>query len=146
MNTSAYRSANAYKSVGIETGVLAANPHQLVAMLFEGALHAVATASLQMKASNISGKGESISKAINIIDNGLRASLDKKVGGEIAENLDSLYDYLSRQLLTANLKNKPEILEEVHGLLSDLKGSWDSIGTAPTVAAETSAAVINFKV
>jgi flagellar protein FliS len=146
MNTSAHRSANAYKSVGIETSVLAANPHQLVAMLFEGALHAVATASLQMKAGNVSGKGESISKAINIIDNGLRASLDKKLGGEIAENLDSLYDYLSRQLLMANLKNKPEILEEVHGLISDLKGSWDGIGTAPTVVTETSAAVINFKV
>jgi flagellar protein FliS len=147
MYTSAQRSANTYKSVGIETGVLAANPHQLVAMLFEGALHAVAAASLQMKAGNISGKGESISKAINIIDNGLRASLDKKLGGEIAENLDSLYDYLSRQLLVANMKNKPEILEEVHKLISDLKNSWDGIGTPSTAATEaSSAAVINFKV
>lgn len=146
MHISAHRNANTYKSVGIETGVLAASPHQLVTMLFEGVMHAVATASLQMKAGNISGKGESISRAINIIDNGLRASLDKKLGGEIAENLDSLYDYLSRQLLQANLKNKPEILEEVHALISDLKSSWDRIGAAPTAPAETSVAVINFKV
>lgn len=146
MNKTTQRSANTYKSVGIETGVLAASPHQLIAMLFDGALQAIAAASLQMKAGNIAGKGESISRAINIIDIGLRASLDKKLGGEIAENLDSLYDYLSRQLLLANMKNKPEKLEEAHRLLSDLKSGWDRIGTSQTAVKESSSAVINFKV
>lgn len=144
MYTLAQRNANAYTSVGIETGVIAASPHQLVAMLYEGALLAVLTASQQMKAGNISGKGQSISKAINIIDNGLRASLDKQLGGAVAENLESLYDYLSRRLLMANLKNEPEILDEVNGLLLDLKSSWDAIGSAPTPTAE-SATIINFK-
>ncbi|WP_020565685.1 flagellar export chaperone FliS [Methylosarcina fibrata] len=146
MNKTAQRRANTYKSVGIETGVLTASPHQLIAMLFDGALQAVAAASLQMKAGNISGKGESISRAINIIDSGLRASLDKKLGGEIAENLDALYDYLCRRLLLANMKNNPEMLEEAHRLLSGLKSGWDHIGTLQAAVKETSAAVINFKV
>ena len=122
------RGANAYASVGIETGVVAASPHKLIVMLFDGALVAVTTALAHMKASNIAAKGQSISKAIMIIDNGLRASLDKKVGGEIALSLDSLYEYMSNRLLIANLKNQPEVLEEVHRLLSDLKGAWVEIG------------------
>ena len=122
------RGANAYASVSIETGVAAASPHKLIVMLFDGALVSVTTALSHMKASNIAAKGAAISKAIMIIDNGLRASLDKKVGGEIAASLDSLYEYMSNRLLIANLKNQPEILEEVHALLSDLKSAWVEIG------------------
>ena len=73
-------------------------------------------------------KGSAISKAISIIDNGLRASLDKEAGGEIAANLDALYDYMSRRLLHANLKNDVTIIDEVHGLLADLRGAWVEIG------------------
>lgn len=120
--------AKAYTQVGLETGVVAASPHKLIVMLFEGALVAVSTAMEQMKAGNIAGKGKSISKAINIIDNGLRASLNKEAGGEIGRNLDALYEYMSGRLLLANLQNNPEILAEVHRLLTDLKGAWDAIG------------------
>jgi len=120
--------ANAYAKVGVETGVLAASPHKLIVMLFEGAMIAVVTAIQQMKNGDIPGKGKSISKAIMIIDNGLRASLDKKVGGEIAISLDALYEYMSHRLLLANLNNEPEMLEEVHRLLSELKSAWDAIG------------------
>ncbi len=123
------RGANAYANVGIETGVAAATPHKLIVMLFDGALVAVTTALAHMQAKNIAAKGQAISKAIMIIDSGLRASLDKKVGGQIAVSLDSLYEYMSNRLLIANLKNQPEILEEVHKLLSDLKGAWVEIGT-----------------
>jgi flagellar protein FliS len=122
------RGANAYANVSIETGVTSASPHKLIVMLFDGALVAVATAEQQMKEGNIQAKGKSISKAISIIDNGLRASLDKKVGGQIAESLDALYAYMSSRLLVANLKNQPEILQEVHTLLMDLKSAWDAIG------------------
>ena len=101
-------------------------------MLFEGAMVAVSTALQYMKAGNIPGKGQSISKAIMIIDGGLRASLDKKQGGEIAMNLDSLYEYMSNRLLVANLKNQPEILEEVYRLLKDLSEACDAIGDAKT--------------
>jgi flagellar protein FliS len=128
--------ANAYASVGIETDVALASPHKLIVMLFDGALAAVTSAELFMKAGNIPAKGKSISKAIMIIDSGLRASLDKKVGGAIAESLDALYEYMSNRLLIANLNNQPELLREVHGLLMELKTAWDAIGG--TVAATTS--------
>ena len=126
--------ANAYANVGVETGVIAASPHKLVIMLFDGALMAVTNAVQLIKIGNIAGKGQSISKAISIIDTGLRASLDKNVGGAIAINLDALYAYMSSRLLTANLNNDPAILQEVHGLLMELKTAWDAIGQQAAVA------------
>jgi flagellar protein FliS len=129
------RGANSYAKVGLETGVVASSPHQLIVMLFEGALVAVRAGHAHMKAGEIQKKGMAISKAILIIENGLRASLDKKAGGQIAESLDSLYDYMGRRLLMANVSNQPEILEEVQTLLLDLKGAWDAIGAAAKPAA-----------
>ncbi|MES2534925.1 MAG: flagellar export chaperone FliS [Pseudomonadota bacterium] len=123
--------ANAYARVGIETGVAAASPHQLIVMLFEGALVAVSSALQGMRAGDIQHRGQSISRAISIIDNGLRASLDKEAGGDIAHSLDALYDYMNRRLLMANLKNQPDMLEEVYRLLSELKSAWDGIGAPP---------------
>jgi flagellar protein FliS len=124
---------NAYAKVSIETGVNAASPHKLIVMLFDGALTAVAAATRHMQAGHIAQKGEAISKAILIIDSGLRASLDKKAGGEIAEGLDALYEYMGTRLLEANLKNAPEILAEVQRLLGDLRGAWLAIEAAPAV-------------
>jgi flagellar protein FliS len=126
------RGVNAYANVGLETGVGAASPHQLVVMLFDGALVSVLSAQTHMKAGNIAAKGAAISKAITIIDNGLRAALDHKAGGEIAANLDALYDYMGRRLLQANLDNDGAILEEVRKLLADLRETWNAIG--PQVA------------
>jgi flagellar protein FliS len=122
---------NAYAKVGMETGVLAASPHKLIVMLYDGALQALNNGLLNMKAGRIAEKGKSISHAITIIDGGLRASLDKNVGGEIAESLDSLYEYMSSRLLMANLKNDPAIIEEVQRLLMDLRDTWNAIGMAP---------------
>jgi flagellar protein FliS len=119
----------------METGVVAASPHKLIVMLFDGAIMAVRQAIVQMKAGELEAKGTSISKALAIIGSGLRDSLDKKAGGEIAENLDALYDYMSRQLLAAHQQNKPEMLAEVVQLLQDLRASWEAIGTAATQAA-----------
>lgn len=133
------KGANAYAKVGIETGVVAASPHGLITMLFDGAIIAIGTGLQEMKAGNVAAKGKAISKAITIIDSGLRASLDKNAGGEIAANLDGLYEYLSARLLTANLKNQPEILEEVLTLLKDLKGAWDAIGSTPGSAPQPQA-------
>jgi flagellar protein FliS len=126
--------ATAYANVGMETGVVAASPHKLIVMLFDGALAAVSSGLQFMQAGNVAEKGKAISKAISIIDGGLRASLDKKAGGEIAQNLDALYEYMTHRLLQANLNNRPEMLNEVHGLLKDLKQSWESIGEVPAPA------------
>ena len=120
---------NAYAKVGIETGVISASPHKLIVMLFDGALVSVNAAIMHMKAGDIPAKGAAISKAIMIIDSGLRASLDKKAGGDIAEGLDALYEYMGSRLLQANLKNQVDILEEVQRLLGELRGAWNAIGT-----------------
>lgn len=130
---------NAYAKVGIETGVNAASPHKLIVMLYDGALVSIATAINHMKAGNISAKGAAISKAIMIIDSGLRASLDKKVGGEIAQGLDALYEYMGARLLQANLKNEVETLEEVQRLLQDLRGAWNAIADTPAAKAAAAA-------
>lgn len=129
--------ANAYANVGLETGIAAASPHKLIVMLYDGALVALLSAKANIATNNIAAKGIAISKAINIIDNGLRASLDKEAGGEIAANLDALYDYMSRTLLHANLKSDVPAIDEVHRLLSELREAWVTIGdkTSPPAAA-----------
>ena len=119
--------ANAYAKIGIETGVISASPHKLIVMLFDGAIIAISNAQQHMQAGHIAAKGQSISKAIAIIENGLRASLDKKAGGEIAVSLDLLYEYMNNRLILANLNNQSESLTEVQNLLRDLKASWEAI-------------------
>lgn len=121
----------AYAKVGIETGVTSASPHKLIVMLFDGAIVSVTSALMHMKAGNVADKGAAISKAIMIIDSGLRAALDKKAGGEIAQGLDALYEYMGARLLEANLKNNQAHLEEVQRLLTDLRGAWNAIGDTP---------------
>jgi flagellar secretion chaperone FliS len=128
--------AKAYATVGVETGVVAASPHKLVVMLFDGALVAISSAIQHMQSGDIPRKGEAISKAIMIIESGLRASLDKKVGGEVALNLDALYEYMSSRLVIANLKNQPNVLEEVYQLLKGLKDAWESIAPTSGAAAQ----------
>jgi flagellar protein FliS len=102
-------------------------------------LLAIANAKNGMQRNDIQAKGNAISKAIAIIDEGLNASLDKKVGGELAQNLSSLYDYMSMRLIAANLKNDAAALDEVARLLNELKEAWDSI--RPTNTASAPAAV-----
>lgn len=125
------RGVNAYAKVGLETGIVSASPHKLIVMLYDGALVAVLSAQMHMKSGNVPEKGKAISRAIQIIDNGLRASLDKQVGGEIAENLDALYEYMGARLLAANLNNDITVLEEVQRLLTDLRETWNAIGSTP---------------
>ena len=132
--------ANAYAKVGVETGVMAADPHKLIVMLFEGAETALRLARQQMADGDVPAKGRSISKAINIIDNGLRASLDKKAGGEIAANLEALYEYMVERLLHANLNNSSDMLQEVLSLLGELRSAWESIAPGNPAKAETAPA------
>jgi flagellar protein FliS len=134
------RGVNAYANVGLETGIASASPHKLIVMLYDGALVALLSAKANIAAKNIAAKGSAISKAITIIDNGLRASLDKEAGGEIAANLDALYDYMSRRLLHANLKNDVPAIDEVHGLLADLREAWVAIGEKVDQTAAAAAA------
>ena len=120
--------AKAYASVGLETGVVAASPHQLITMLFDGALAAILKAKTHMEQQQVAEKGEALSKAIMIIDSGLRAGLNLEQGGELASQLDALYSYMVTRLMEANLQNNILTLREVYQLLTDLKSSWVSIG------------------
>ncbi len=120
------KGASQYKQVGAQTGVESASPHRLIQMLLEGALEKINLANGYMQRGEIALKGTHISWAISIID-GLRMSLDKESGGEIADNLDALYDYMGRRLVEANLKSDPVILKEVTGLLLEIKYAWDAI-------------------
>ena len=117
----------AYAKIGVESGVSTADPHKLISMLYQGALLAIANAKNGMMRKDVAAKGTAISKAAMIIDDGLNASLDKNVGGELALNLSSLYDYMVARLLDANLNNDMAALDEVTRLLNDLKSAWDSI-------------------
>ena len=76
-----------------------------------------------MEQGDIPGKA-ALSKAINIITNGLRAGLNHEAGGEIAANLDDLYDYMTRRLLQANLHNDIDAIEEVERLLTNIADAW----------------------
>ncbi|TAJ83566.1 MAG: flagellar export chaperone FliS [Gallionellaceae bacterium] len=125
MNTSA--AVKAYTNVEIESKAHSSDPHKLILMLYQGALLSVAAAKNQMLRKEIAAKGHSISQAISIINEGLKASLDLNVGGPLAKNLSDLYDYMCQRLFQANLKNDPAILDEVSALLIDLRGAWESI-------------------
>lgn len=126
-----------YQKVGISSGLENATPHRLVKMLLDGALDKIATAKGALEHNEIARKGEYIGWAISILG-GLRASLDLDAGGEIAANLDALYEYMSRRLAEANLDNDPAILDEVQSLLNEIKSAWDAI--PQTVQSEFSAA------
>ncbi|MGQ5522544.1 flagellar export chaperone FliS [Chitinimonas sp. PSY-7] len=128
---------NAYGQSSIEQDVEHASPHKLICLLYEGAIKALFMAKMHMQNHEIGPKGMAISKAIAIIEEGLRNSLDPEKNGELAANLDTLYDYMSRRLLEANLRNDVDALDEVQLLLSQLKESWESIEkTAETSKAE----------
>jgi flagellar protein FliS len=117
----------AYSNIAIESKAHSSDPHKLILMLYQGALLSIASAKNQMLRKEVSAKGKSISQAISIINDGLKASLDVKVGGELAVNLSDLYSYMIQRLLQANMKNDTAILDEVSTLLLELRGAWESI-------------------
>lgn len=108
-------------------------------MLFEGASEALIKAKLHIKHNEIAQKGEVLSKAIMIIDHGLKASLDMHAGGELAQHLLALYDYMTNRLLIANLKNDIEIIDEVNRLLGELYGAWKVLEKSPDINAKSKA-------
>lgn len=118
---------NQYRQVDVRAGIdEATSPHRLIGMLLDGALEKINTARGHMARGETAAKGRHISWAISIIE-GLRASLDPVGGGEIAANLEALYDYMSRQLLHANLRNDGATLEDVARLLGEIRQAWEAI-------------------
>lgn len=126
-------SADAYRQVGVETEVQTADPHRLILLLLDGAMAALSEAVLHIESNQIGKKGACISKAIDIIANGLKVSIDREAGGELAVRLIALYDYMCTRLLHANLKNDPAAIKEVLSLLGEIHTAWTQIGQAAAV-------------
>jgi len=132
------QSVRAYADIGLETRVLGASPQRLITLLFDGARAAIGQARLYLEQGNVAARGAAISKAVEIIDGGLKASLDMEAGGTLAENLRSVYDAVIRSLLQANLKADAGRLELADRLLAEIGEAWrvavDAPGPAPAPA------------
>ncbi|WP_097460529.1 flagellar export chaperone FliS [Mangrovitalea sediminis] len=115
-----------YQRVNTQTSVVDADPHHLIQLLYNGALERINMAKARVQANDYEGKNRLINKAIEIIS-GLRGFLDFEKGGELAGRLESLYDYMERQLFQANLHNDVSKLDEVASLLRQVKEGWDGI-------------------
>lgn len=124
----------AYAKIGVESAVMSASNDQLITLLFDGALSALVRARLFLLEGNTIMKGESLSKAINIIENGLKLGLDETSEDELTQNLLGLYRYMVHRLLRANIDNNAEIIEEVEALLRNIADAWKEVsGTTALV-------------
>ncbi|MDM7944182.1 MAG: flagellar export chaperone FliS [Hydrogenophaga sp.] len=127
------RAASAYKRVSADTGVSAADPHQLVSMLFDGLIQSLNAARGAMERGEIEAKGQAIGKAVRILEEGLKAGLNMPQGGGLASNLRGLYDYAIQRLSLANLRNDRALITEVIQLIEPVADSWKQIRGAATV-------------
>lgn len=127
-----------YRNIKTRSDVESATPHRLIQLMMERILAKISMARAYMEKSDVNNKGRLIGDAIDIIS-GLQASLNHKADKTLSGNFNSLYDYMARRLLEANLKNDPGILTEVASLMSELKEAWDAIaGEVEPVKTETS--------
>lgn len=120
-----------YQQVGVFSGTAYADPHQLITMLMEGAIERIALAKGAIIKGDVAEKGRIIGNTLTIIE-GLAGCLDMSAGGELAQNLADLYDYMKRQLLRANLESDAGILDEVASLLHEINSAWQQIPQTDT--------------
>ena len=121
------RAANAYQRINVETSMHTMDQHQLVSLLYEGVINAIATARGALARGDVLAKVNAISKAVRILEEGLSTSLDKVDGGELAENLGALYDYCMRRLILANARNDDAIMQEVMRLIEPVATGWNEM-------------------
>ncbi|MGQ9452578.1 flagellar export chaperone FliS [Leclercia sp. TB492] len=125
------KGTQAYAKIEVESAVMSASQQQLIIMLFDGALSALVRARLFLQDGNIPAKGQALSKAINIIENGLKLGLDEDNGDELTQNLIGLYAYMVRRLLQANVRNDVSAIEEVENLLRNIADGWKEAAGSP---------------
>lgn len=124
--------ARLYQNVGVETGVVDASPHKLVALLFDGFFEALGRARAALAAGDTETKGREIGRAARIVEEGLKAGLDLQAGGSLASDLAALYAYVGLRLTQANLKNDTGLLDECQRLMQPLRDAWRSIAPQAT--------------
>lgn len=125
------KGTQAYAKIEVESAVMSASQQQLVIMLFDGALSALVRARLFLADGNIPAKGLALSKAIIIIENGLKVGLVENNGDELTQNLIALYAYMVRRLLHANVNNDASAIEEVENLLRNIADGWKEVAGTP---------------
>ena len=125
------RAASAYKRVGAQTSIEGASPHQVICLLFEALVQSLNSARGALARGDMELKGQSISKAVRILEEGLKAALDVESGGDLAVNLRGVYNYSILRLTTANLKNDIALIEEVTQLIAPVFDAWKSITVPP---------------
>lgn len=119
--------AMAYRRVGVETAVEGASPHQLIMMLFDGYMEAIAQGRGAMRGGDIERKGRCIGRAARIVEEGLKAGLNMQEGGNLALDLRALYEYVTMRLTLANIRNDERILDECVRLIEPLRQAWREI-------------------
>ncbi|MDO8450749.1 MAG: flagellar export chaperone FliS [Rhodoferax sp.] len=129
------RSANTYRTVGLETSVAGASPHQLVGLLFDALQQSLASAKASILSGDIPAKGRAVSRAVRILEEGLKAGLDAERGGDLAANLRSLYDYCILKTTEANLRNDATMIDEVIRLIRPISDGWNQIRSEVAVQA-----------
>ena len=119
-------SAGQYQQINAQTGVVDADPHRLIQMLYAGALDQIAIAKGCMERGDVEGKGAAIGKAIGIVG-GLRDSLNDSIESMVGDNLAALYDFSTQRLAQANATNNTAALDDVSRVLRELQAGWNSI-------------------
>lgn len=131
------RSASAYQRINVETSMHTIDQHQLVSLLYEGLMSSIATARGALARGDVLTKCNSISKAVRILEEGLMTALDRQAGGEVAANLEAVYDYALRRLIQANARNDDAMLQEVMGLIEPIALGWKEMKNNKEAANES---------
>ncbi len=133
--TASPRSADAYRRIHVETSMHTIDQHQIVSLLFDGMLQALAAARGALARKDVAGKCEAIARALRILEEGLSTGLDRVEGGELAQNLAALYDYCTRRLILANAQNDDAILQEIQRLIETVAQGWKGMKQTETAEA-----------
>ncbi|TAN27737.1 MAG: flagellar export chaperone FliS [Castellaniella sp.] len=118
------RATGSYANIGLETEVMGASPERLISLLFRGAQTALAQARHHLRNGNVAERGKALSKAIDIVESGLKASVDTERGGEVARHLIAAYELIIRDLMQANLHQDEAKLDSAEALLNNLAEAW----------------------
>ena len=118
----------AYAKVSVESQVNAASPHQLIVMLYDGLLESMRFALAHMRGNNPLKKGEEISRALRILQEGLIPALDFEKGGDISIQLMGIYEYVSQHMVIASARNDKEKLQVCIGMVENIREAWMAIG------------------
>ncbi|UGA54013.1 flagellar export chaperone FliS [Vibrio sp. DW001] len=119
-------SLQAYKKVSVDSQLSAASPHKVIQMLMAGAIERLVQGKAAMAQGNIAVKGERLGKALDIVIS-LRTCLSMDEGGDVAQNLDQLYEFMITQIALANVESNPQAIDDVVDILREIKSAWDQI-------------------